>query len=97
MLSSSKRRSEKTGQIANRLIHSDLVILDGLSHLPFSASGSAAVHQQCLTTPAIAGAILLSYRQHKGSVVEIPMFGLQNRVDRFYWSIKVMTGMKDVF
>lgn len=31
----------KTGQIANRLIHSDLVILDELGYLPFSASGGA--------------------------------------------------------
>lgn len=31
----------KTGQIANRLMHSDLVILDELGYLPFSASGGA--------------------------------------------------------
>jgi len=31
----------RTGQIANRLIHSDLVILDELGYLPFSASGGA--------------------------------------------------------
>ena len=31
----------KAGQIANRLIHSDLVILDELGYLPFSASGGA--------------------------------------------------------
>ena len=31
----------KTGQIANRLAHSDLVILDELGYLPFSASGGA--------------------------------------------------------
>jgi DNA replication protein DnaC len=31
----------KTGQIANRLVHSDLVILDELGYLPFSASGGA--------------------------------------------------------
>ena len=31
----------KPGQIANRLIHSDLVILDELGYLPFSASGGA--------------------------------------------------------
>jgi DNA replication protein DnaC len=29
------------GQIANRLVHSDLVILDELGYLPFSASGGA--------------------------------------------------------
>src|SRR3546814_16701738 len=29
----------KAGQIANRLLHSDLVILDELGYLPFSASG----------------------------------------------------------
>ncbi len=32
---------EKTGQIANRLVHSDLVILDEPGYLPFSASGGA--------------------------------------------------------
>ena len=31
----------RTGQIANRLVHSDLVILDELGYLPFSASGGA--------------------------------------------------------
>lgn len=31
----------RAGQIANRLIHSDLVILDELGYLPFSASGGA--------------------------------------------------------
>lgn len=31
----------KAGQIANRLIHSDLVILDELGYLPFSTSGGA--------------------------------------------------------
>ncbi|WIA58611.1 IS21-like element helper ATPase IstB [Sphingobium sp. WTD-1] len=31
----------KAGQIANRLLHSDLVILDELGYLPFSASGGA--------------------------------------------------------
>ena len=31
----------KAGQIANRLIHSDLVVLDELGYLPFSASGGA--------------------------------------------------------
>jgi DNA replication protein DnaC len=31
----------RTGQIAARLIHSDLVILDELGYLPFSASGGA--------------------------------------------------------
>ncbi len=31
----------KAGQIANRLTHSDLVILDELGYLPFSASGGA--------------------------------------------------------
>jgi len=31
----------KAGQIANRLIHSDLVILDELGYLPFSPSGGA--------------------------------------------------------
>src|SRR3546814_548733 len=31
----------QTGQIANRLVHSDLVILDELGYLPFSASGGA--------------------------------------------------------
>ena len=31
----------KTGQIANRLAHSDLVILDELGYLPFSTSGGA--------------------------------------------------------
>jgi DNA replication protein DnaC len=31
----------RTGQIAGRLIHSDLVILDELGYLPFSASGGA--------------------------------------------------------
>ncbi len=31
----------KTGQMANRLLHSDLVILDELGYLPFSASGGA--------------------------------------------------------
>lgn len=31
----------KTGQIANRLVHSDLVVLDELGYLPFSASGGA--------------------------------------------------------
>ena len=32
---------EKTGQIAERLVRSDLVILDELGYLPFSASGGA--------------------------------------------------------
>ena len=31
----------RAGQIANRLVHSDLVILDELGYLPFSASGGA--------------------------------------------------------
>jgi DNA replication protein DnaC len=31
----------KAGQIANRLVHSDLVILDELGYLPFSATGGA--------------------------------------------------------
>jgi DNA replication protein DnaC len=31
----------RSGQIANRLIHSDLIILDELGYLPFSASGGA--------------------------------------------------------
>ena len=31
----------KTGQMANRLLHSDLVVLDELGYLPFSASGGA--------------------------------------------------------
>ncbi len=31
----------KAGQIAGRLIHADLVILDELGYLPFSASGGA--------------------------------------------------------
>ena len=31
----------RSGQIANRLVHSDLVILDELGYLPFSASGVA--------------------------------------------------------
>ena len=31
----------KAGQIASRLIHADLVILDELGYLPFSASGGA--------------------------------------------------------
>ncbi|BBE33307.1 hypothetical protein SmB9_09650 [Sphingosinicella microcystinivorans] len=31
----------KAGQIANWLVHSDLVILDELGYLPFSASGGA--------------------------------------------------------
>ena len=31
----------RSGQIANRLVHSDLVILDELGYLPFSATGGA--------------------------------------------------------
>ena len=31
----------RSGQIADRLVHSDLVILDELGYLPFSASGGA--------------------------------------------------------
>lgn len=31
----------RSGQIANRLVHSDLVVLDELGYLPFSASGGA--------------------------------------------------------
>jgi DNA replication protein DnaC len=31
----------KAGQIANRLVHSDFVILDEQGYLPFSASGGA--------------------------------------------------------
>src|SRR3546814_2948138 len=31
----------KTGQIANRLVYSDLVILDAIGYLPISASGGA--------------------------------------------------------
>ena len=31
----------RSGQIANRLVHTDLVILDELGYLPFSASGGA--------------------------------------------------------
>jgi DNA replication protein DnaC len=31
----------RSAQIANRLVHSDLVILDELGYLPFSASGGA--------------------------------------------------------
>jgi DNA replication protein DnaC len=33
----------RSGQIANRLVHSDLVILDELGYLPFSASGGAVL------------------------------------------------------
>ncbi len=36
-----EKAQSKAGQIANRLIHSDLVILDELGYLPFSASGGA--------------------------------------------------------
>src|SRR3954466_13091094 len=36
-----EKAQAKAGQIANRLIHSDLVILDELGYLPFSASGGA--------------------------------------------------------
>jgi DNA replication protein DnaC len=32
---------EKAGQVAGRLIHADLVILDELGYLPFSTSGGA--------------------------------------------------------
>ncbi len=34
----------RSGQIANRLVHADLVILDELGYLPFSASGGALLH-----------------------------------------------------
>ena len=33
----------RAGQIANRLVHSDLVVLDELGYLPFSASGAMIV------------------------------------------------------
>ncbi|WP_264996228.1 IS21-like element helper ATPase IstB, partial [Kozakia baliensis] len=36
-----EKAAGKTGQIAGRLIHADLVILDELGYLPFSASGGA--------------------------------------------------------
>mgnify|MGYP003555924427 FL=1 len=47
----------RTGQIANRLVHSDLVILDELGYLPFSASGGALLFH------------LLSKRYERTSVV----------------------------
>ncbi|EQB12662.1 hypothetical protein RLDS_06255 [Sphingobium lactosutens DS20] len=42
----------KAGQIANRLLHSDLVILDELGYLPFSASGGALLFLIC---PPLSG------------------------------------------
>ncbi len=36
-----EKAQARSGQIANRLAHSDLVILDELGYLPFSASGGA--------------------------------------------------------
>jgi DNA replication protein DnaC len=36
-----KKAQGKAGQIAGRLAHSDLLILDGLGYRPFSASGGA--------------------------------------------------------
>ena len=41
MRSSRRRPRARPGQIADRLVHSDLVILDELGYLPFSASGGA--------------------------------------------------------
>lgn len=45
----------RSGQIANRLAHSDLVILDELGYLPFSASGGALLFHllsKLTSTPA---------------------------------------------
>jgi DNA replication protein DnaC len=36
-----EKAQRRSGQIAGRLVHSDLVILDELGYLPFSASGGA--------------------------------------------------------
>lgn len=36
-----EKAQARAGQIANRLVHSDLVVLDELGYLPFSASGGA--------------------------------------------------------
>jgi DNA replication protein DnaC len=36
-----ERAARKRGQIANRLAHAALVILDGLGYLPFSQAGGA--------------------------------------------------------
>ncbi|OYU46534.1 MAG: ATP-binding protein, partial [Burkholderiales bacterium PBB4] len=36
-----EKQAGKQGQIANRLIHTDLVILDELGYLPFSQAGGA--------------------------------------------------------
>jgi DNA replication protein DnaC len=47
----------KAGQIANRLLHSDLVILDELGYLPFSASGGALLFQ------------LVNARYEKGAMI----------------------------
>lgn len=40
-VSREEKAQGRSGQIANRLAHSDLVILDELGYLPFSASGGA--------------------------------------------------------
>lgn len=38
-----EKQAGKQGQIANRLVHADLVILDELGYLPFSQNGGAAI------------------------------------------------------
>ncbi|MET2830948.1 IS21-like element helper ATPase IstB [Mesorhizobium shangrilense] len=48
----------RSGQIANRLVHSDLVILDELGYLPFSASGGALLfHLLANSTSAPASSL----------------------------------------
>ena len=46
-LSNKRSFRAKPGQIAARLTHSDLVILDELGYLPFSASGGAPCSSIC--------------------------------------------------
>jgi DNA replication protein DnaC len=41
-----EKAQAKSGQIAERLVRCDLVVLDELGYLPFSASGGAFIARQ---------------------------------------------------
>jgi len=59
----------RTGQIANRLIHSDLVILDELGYLAFSASGGALFGGKSKCDLRSASLHLLSKLYERTSVI----------------------------
>src|SRR3546814_7816587 len=63
----------QTGQIANRLVHSDLVILDELGYLPFSASGEIGRAQVCtpVTNAHLVCRLLLGKKKNE-TVTHVP-------------------------